>query len=261
MNTVLNNNIKFNNTKQKNHPWRHCPVGEHFVREHQEHIPPSKEHPDGIIITRHAHCPRNPSRTTRPNKEIEDLLSFDEISYISDKYFASLSGSPNANVLKFKHADKYDIYIRGWVRYWNEVLNFKEPLDPNLVKALIATESGFRLDPPENKTAHGLMQLLPSTFAILRDKYGELINHLINIKKLNYLDPSANICAGVRWLFRKKVLASHRLQREATWIEAAAEYKSYLKDIQTGKNPNPKGMQDLHDYYNDLIKKSSVLYE
>jgi hypothetical protein len=256
MSITLNPSTIFDYTDQKTHPWRHCSVGRHFVKEYLRHNPPSKEHPNGSVSVVQAHCADNPTRTIKPKGIIYDLLSFDEISYIGDKYFADLAGPPTANILEFKDADKYDIYIRGWVHYWNEVLNFKEPLDPNLVKALIATESSFRLDPPENRTARGLMQVLPSTFGILRDQDGELINHLIDIKKSNYLDPSANICAGVRWLFRKKVLATHRLKREATWIEAVAEYKSYLAGILSGEKPDPKGMQDLHDYYSKLNKSN-----
>lgn len=45
---------------KKTHPWRLCPLGKHYVREHKEHIPPSKKHPEGEIIIRHAHCATNP---------------------------------------------------------------------------------------------------------------------------------------------------------------------------------------------------------
>jgi soluble lytic murein transglycosylase-like protein len=108
-------------------------------------------------------------------------------------------------------------------QHWNDIFNFKEPLDPNLVKALIATESSFRVDPPGTK-ARGLMQLMPETFGYLNNTK-ELKEHFIEIKKKeNYLDPSANICAGVRWLFRKKVTAGALLKRDADWIEAVADY-------------------------------------
>ena len=39
----------------KIHPWRICPMGKHYVKEHSLHTPPSKEHPQGEIVTRHAH--------------------------------------------------------------------------------------------------------------------------------------------------------------------------------------------------------------
>ena len=63
-----------NEQKDKVHPWRLCPLGKHYVREHRERIPSSKKHPDGEIIIRHAHCASNPlgknkKRTnTRSNK-------------------------------------------------------------------------------------------------------------------------------------------------------------------------------------------------
>lgn len=98
----------------KTHPWRICPLGQHFVRTHLEHIPPSKTHPQGQIITRHEHCAYNPSH--------KDMLSLDEIHVISSKHFESLSGPPTAGILTdFDKADAYDQLIRGWVLYWNDI--------------------------------------------------------------------------------------------------------------------------------------------
>lgn len=230
---------------KKNHPWRVCSIGKHFVREHKLHIPPSKTHPDGMLVTRHQHCADNPSK--------KDLLSLDEILEISNTHFSSLIGPPNKKILtEFENADKYDELIRGWVCYWNDIFNPLAQLNPNLIKALIATESSFRLDPKKNKSAHGLMQITNETLKILSDHRGELKNHIINVNQKDILDPSTNICCGVRWLFRKKETASSRLRRDATWFEAIADYKSYLKDMIEDKNYNPKGMIDLKSYYNRL---------
>ncbi len=149
-----------NLSDNKIHPWRYCPVGKDYVREHSMHIPPSKEYPKGHIVTRHAHCRKN-------SYSSKDSLSYDEIMYISNSYFSDLSGPPRANSLKdFKNGDKYDVLIRGWVRYWNDVLKYKEPLDPNLVKTLIASESSFRAELVFGK-AHGLMQLMLETFGYI----------------------------------------------------------------------------------------------
>lgn len=74
----------------KIHPWRICPIGKHFVKKHIVHIPPSKEHPDGETIERHEHCATNPSK--------KDILSFDEIQAITEKYFHQLSGPPKSGV-------------------------------------------------------------------------------------------------------------------------------------------------------------------
>lgn len=244
------------NTKNKMHPWRHCPVGKHYVREHSMHIPPSKEHPKGQVVIRHAHC-----RTITNSSKLIDSLSFDEIMYISNSYFSDLSGPPTANSLKdFKKlGDKYDILIRGWVRYWNDVLKYKEPLDPNLIKALIASESSFDANSIHQNGAHGLMQLMPETFSYIKhdSEKTDLKDHFVNLTKKSYLDPSANICAGVRWLFRKKSTASGLLGRDATWIEAVADYKGYLKNIVNGKDPNPGGMKRFNELYAEINKKQS----
>ena len=46
--------------EKKVHRWRLCSIGMHYVREHIEHIPPSKKHPNGELVVRHAHCAKNP---------------------------------------------------------------------------------------------------------------------------------------------------------------------------------------------------------
>jgi hypothetical protein len=179
---------------KKIHRWRICPIGKHLVREHTLHIPPSKTHPDGMIVVRHQHCADNPSK--------KDLLSFDEIQEISSAHFSSLIGLPNKEVLtEFENSDKYDELIRGWVYYWNDIFNPQDQLNPNLIKALTATESSFRLNPKKNRSAYGLMQITNDTLKILGDHHGELKNYIINAKKKDILEPSANICCGVRWLF------------------------------------------------------------
>ena len=137
-------------------------------------------------------------------------------------------------VLKgYSNADKFDVEIRGWTQYWNEIFSFPDPLEPNLIKALIASESSFHPNTniPAGKgqgRARGLMQVTDGTMHILSDHHGELSNYLICFDHSKLLNPSANICAGIRWLFRKKVIADSKLGRKSTWIEAVAEYKGVL---------------------------------
>ena len=234
-----------NQTDNNPHPWRVCPRGQHLVRAHLEHIPPSKEHPEGHVITRHEHCAANPTH--------KDKLTFNEMQAMTAVYFHDLSGPPTPILLtkEFSGADKYDLFIRGWVQYWNSIFPSDDPLDPDLVKALIATESSFNQDidkiHPES-SAHGLMQITNPTLHILQNHNGELSDHLIHLTLHELQDPSANICAGVRWLFRKKVTAKARLHRTASWEEAVADYKSYLLDIISGNKPEPHAMQDLRRY-------------
>lgn len=233
--------------EKRAHPWRICPIGKHFVREHTVHIPPSNKHPEGKTSIWHEHCADNPSH----NNE----LSFHEIEYITQTKFSSLEGHPTPGLLTkiFPSADKYDIEIRGWVRYWNDVFMPNDLLDANLIKALIGTESSFREDPPEVHSAHGLMQIQNDTFRFLQDTKGELADYLIRIPRDKLLNPSVNICMGVRWLFQKKKLASARLKRPASWIEAIIEYKGYWDDINEGKEPD--AIKHLKEFYQLLQGK------
>lgn len=241
-------------TNEKAHPWRICPIGKHYVRTHILHISPSKDHPEGQVVTRHEHCADNPSH--------KDMLYFDELQTITGTHFANLVGPPTPHVLtQFLRADEFDGQIRGWVRYWNEVLDPQEPLDPNLVKALIASESGFKADqntPTGNKKlgyARGLMQLTDDTLRIIGDHNGELRDHFIYLTHNDVLEPSANICAGIRWLFRKRMIATERLQHAATWDDAVAEYKGVLKGIIENKNPDlQNAMPKFRAFYKRLLE-------
>jgi hypothetical protein len=232
--------------EKKAHPWRRCSIGKHLVREHPVHVPPSKNHPGGVVTTWHEHCATNPSH--------KEELSYAEIQYITETYFVDLSGPPTAGVLtEYPNADKFDQQIRGWVRYWNDIFQPSDPLDPNLIKALIATESGFNPKPKKKNGAHGLMQLLSLTFRALHDTKGELNDYLIRMTQDELLNPSANICSGVRWLFWKQVLASKRLKRTASWEEAIIEYKGYWDIIKKGEIP--LAIKHLRVFYKRLQGK------
>lgn len=230
----------------KAHPWRRCPIGQHFVKEHVIHIKPNKEHPDGLVKV-HEHCANNPSH--------KEELSYDEIQYITQTYFDTLSGPPTPGVLtkKYPTADDFDSMIRGWTKYWNDIFNSDDPLVANLIKALLGSESSFNINPPwGNKNAHGLMQLLHDTFIILQNPKGELHNYLIRIPWNKILDPTTNICMGIRWLFQKKKLASIRLHRIASWDEAVIEYKSYWDQVNAGQTPQGlANFRELHQILQD----------
>ena len=213
---------------EKIHPWRICPIGKHLVKKHNVHIPPSKEHPNGQIIERHEHCALNSSK--------KDILSFDEIQAITEEHFHQLTGAPKAGTLKgYTHADQFDAEIRGWTRYWNDIFSLPDPLNANLVKALIASESSFHsetdISAKKHGRARGLMQITDSTMTALSDHHGELSDYLICFEHIKLFNPTANICCGVRWLFRKKITASSKLGRHANWFEAVADYKGILKNV------------------------------
>ena len=215
-------------SNEKIHPWRICPIGKHFVKKHIVHVPPSKKHPHGKTIERHEHCALNSSK--------KDVLSFDEIQAMTDKYFYQLSGPPKAGVLKgYLNADKFDAEIRGWTRYWNDIFSLPDPLEANLVKALVVSESSFHPETDIPAKKHGrareLMQITDSTMTALSNHHGELSDYLICFEHKKLLNPTANICCGVRWLFRKKITASAKLGRQATWIETIADYKGILEKL------------------------------
>jgi hypothetical protein len=249
---------KYGTDSDKSHSWRLCPIGEHWVIDHPLWVPPTEKRP-GYHTTRDGHCAANPMRGK--SKVIKDYLTAEEMQMIADKYFANLSGLPASGKLPeyVVGADNFDQFIRGWTKYWNDIFMPDEPLDPDLVKALIATESGFRLKPPAPSAgvagkAHGLIQLTDQAIKALGNPRGELLNHLVTISTEDTSDPNLSIGAAIRWLFRKRDLASHRLKRQATWREAIAEYKSYLPDMVSGKDPNPEQMKKLDDIYKRLKK-------
>lgn len=231
------------------HPWRVCPYGEHWVRTHPMHVPPSKTHPEGSVTTRREHCARNPSG--------KDQLYPEEIQEIAAQNFSRLKNKPCSLPSKFgSQGSKYDNFIAGWVQYWNDVLKPDEPLDPNLVKALIASESGFDPNKLANKknsnSARGLMQITNDTRKLLDGFHGDLSDHLITATKAELNDPNINICAGVRWLFEKRRQASFHLKRSVSWAETVWEYKG-VKRAKT-KKETEKIKNIFNGFYEEFRK-------
>lgn len=237
--------LKVKDDKNKNHRWRLCPYGEHWVKEHSKTIKEKEYVWDG-------HCALNPSG--------KDQFYPEEILEIERKYFNRIKGgpviAPKTRLWSFDDQDKYDHIIKGWTRYWNEIFESADPLDPNFVKALIASESGFRekiiTKNGPRSSARGLAQLIDQTIKVLGDEKGELKDHYITITHEQALNPSLNICAAVRWLFRKKETASARLKRPATWDEAMMEYKAVLANKLNGKPYNKNILQKFNKYLKEL---------
>lgn len=96
------------------------------------------------------------------------------------------------------------------------------------------------------------MQITNESRKFLGGDGDELTDHFVTVTKeeLNY--PSVNICAGIRWLFRKQEIASRtRLKRNASWIEASEEYKGDLKGILNG---NAKSKRDVEPFLKYLLQ-------
>lgn len=208
-----------------------------IVREHPMHVPVSKKNPAGITI-RDRH-PRRIKGTYLDREEIESVFKgYDREGIIY----------PVTKKLNHKKSDKYDDLIAVWTDYFNKKFEANPPLDPNIVKALIASESGFREDPPENKIAFGIAQITPETFKALQDPKGEVKDFIFNdIRKKDLKDPNINIPMAIRWLHRKKRLAEGKLSRAATSEEIILEYKGLLKSKSDEKKRALKNFKENYD--------------
>jgi|GEM_PF-346527 len=230
------------------HPWRICPYGEHWVVRHPRYpLGRQLQDVDG-------HC--------RKNKSGKDLLKSDEIDLISkltDFQETKPLPNPYKGLEKINDPNKYDIFISGWCRYWNEILKPEIAIDPNFVKALIESESRFNPNAiAQNKKeigpARGLIQITESTWRILKNQKGEIKDHFIVIKKEDLFDPNINICVGIRWLFRKKEVLQRRLGRSPQWTEVIVEYKGLGPGL---KKNNSKSLQIIQDF-NKIYKKYQI---
>ena len=226
-----------------------CPIGRHWVSSHVKHKTSSR----GLAYVQpvSGHC-----RNSRGTKTTFTKIQIQEIS--KDPSFKS-EKRPCSLKLRFDDGNSYDDLIAGWTDYWNKVFEPDVPLDSNLVKALIASESGFRkllLANPENPlSARGLMQILDGTRVILGNRKGELKDHYFDLSQEDLNDPGTNICAGIRWLFHKKRLASGKLKKKASWVEAVAEYKSLSKDLKSKNVKKKVDAQKTLNIFKDYYKK------
>ncbi len=235
-------------TGKKKHSWRKCPIGEHWIRGHERKVEVSEKNPNGVTFV-DAHCRKNPSH--------HEIFIADELHEIARFYFKNIKIMPKPDNLGYPHGNDFDELIGGWTQFWNEIFNSSEALDPNLVKALIASESSFDIDINADSSigqARGLIQVTEQTRKILADQKGELKDFLITLSQNEFYDPNLNLAAGIRWLFHKQYLASNRLKREATWMEAIAEYKGILSQL--GKiERSDRIMTELKKKYEKLSTK------
>jgi hypothetical protein len=220
------------------------------------HAKPIAAHPEGVTFVRHGHCVTNPSH--------RDQLYREEMQDIAEEFFPTLSGPHLPRDPEFENRkDQFDLLIRGWTKYWNEILQPKESLDPCLVKALIESESGFDSKADNgikgSGRARGLLQITDGTRKILRDDDGELKNHLVTLTDKDSYDPDLNIAAGIRWLFYKRERASAKLKREASWMEGAFEFKRIRQAPRTRQEKErfPVIRKRLEDLYEKLGGGSS----
>jgi hypothetical protein len=207
------------------------------VKEHPRKVPVSKKNPTGVtIVDKH---PRRLKGTYLDAKEIDETFksySKKDIVYPASK-----------KLLKYPDADKYDDLIAVWTDYFNKKFPSDSLLDPDVVKALIGSESDFRLD-PFNPLAIGIAQITRETFKALQDPKGE-VKEFIFIKFIqkDLKNPSYAIPMAIRWLFRKKRLAKGKLGREPNAEEIILEYKGLLKSTTTYKDRAVKKFREAYE--------------
>lgn len=208
-------------------------------------VPVSKKNPTGITI-----------RDRHPRRLPGAYLGHEEIASVFLSYERKGIAYPaKKKLIEYKDSDKYDEQIAVWIDYFNKKFNVDPPLDPDVVKALIASESGFRGDPPGNKKAIGIAQITKDTLTILQDPDGEAKDFIFNkIRQKDLKDPDIAIPLGVRWLFRKRAMAKSKLGREPTNEEIILEYKGMLKSNTTLKK---KALENYRKY-DEKIKSDRI---
>ena len=201
------------------------------VREHPLHVPVSEKNPTRITI-----------RDRHSRRLKGTCLDVAEIESIFENYGRKGIIYPtNGKLKEYKDADKYDDIIAVWTDYFNKKFKANPPLDPDVVKALIASESGFRADPHENKKAFGITQFIPDTLKIVQDPKGEAKEFIFNkIRQRDLKNPNIAIPMGVRWLFRKRATAMNQLKRAPDHEELILEYKGLLKSTSNYKRAGLK---------------------
>lgn len=209
------------------------------VKEHSRRVPISEKKPLGrTIVDRHL-------------RHIEgQYLDVKSIHEVFKKYDKSNILYPEKEKLNLPNEDIYDDLIAVWIDYFNKKLNLKIPLDPNMIKALIASESTFQPE-VENKKATGLMQITTDTLKILQDLSGESKDFVFkDIRRKDLNDPNVAMALGVRWLAYKKQYAEKILKRAVTSDEVIQVYKGILND----KSKNAKEIMKKYREFYEKIK-------
>ena len=214
------------------------------VREHPMHVPISDKNPTGLT-TRDRHL-RRIKGTYLDASEIESIFG----SYDRKKIVYPSKG----RLKNYKDADMYDDAIAIWTDYFNKKFNAVPPLDPDVVKALIASESGFNPNPLKNrKVALGIAQLTKKTFKILLDPKSETKDFVFkDFRQKDLTDPNISIPMAVRWLLRKKETAASKLKRTPDHEELILEYKGLLRSSTKLKD---EALEIYRSHYGLLKKK------
>lgn len=172
-----------------------CRPGYHYVKKHR------RVSTNGVVHIVAGHCRKNPKSKAK-------FLYRSNLDYI----YQTLKNNYNYKKLKrikgfSQDRGQYDQVIQFWLLYWKDQGLIHENIDPLLVKAIIAIESGFRekvVTNLPNSSATGLMQIVKKTMRILAKKLGNEVKKFnIDITQEEAKEANANIAAGTRWLIYK----------------------------------------------------------
>lgn len=216
------------------------------IREHPLHVPVSKKNPAGITI-RDQHLRRLPGTYLKREEIVETFKKYGK---------RDIPYPTSGKISEHKSADKHDELIAVWTDYFNSKLKAQPPLNPDVFKALVASESGFRSETPENKIAFGITQITKQTLAILQDPRGEAKDFIFSdVRQKDLKNPEIAIPLGIRWLIYKSKRAAAKLGRQPTHEDIILEYKGLLKS----KTQYKDKALGSYRYYYELLKKSRML--
>lgn len=213
------------------------------VHAHPMHVPVTKKNPSGVTI-RDQHQKRLPGT----------YLDLNEINSIFRDYDRTNIVYPAAGKLpEYKEkSDKFDDQIAVWTNYFNNKFKIVPPLEPNVVKALIASESSFNTS-ARTIVAIGIAQITKDTLKILQNPDGEVKEFIFGkIRQKDLENPDIAIPMGVRWLAWKRERAMSKLGRTPTNEEIILEYKGLLKSKSAYKN---SALEKYRSAYASLSKK------
>jgi hypothetical protein len=175
-----------------------CPPGYHVVQGHERTCH------SGTTTWVDAHVRKNRGKIA-PGLLKENIF---HLFWNSKKKYSSLN--PIAGF--HNKGSEFDTAIQFWLEYWKaEGVSFPDDLDPLMIKAMIAVESGFgpaKKSKVKGSTAAGLMQVTDQAMRVLggfpnKRKWIEAKDNLVHIAKTDKLDPLVNIAVGIRLLGHK----------------------------------------------------------
>ena len=135
-----------------------------------------------------------------------------------------------------KDRNKYDALIVKYSKIYN--------IDPNLIKAIIWKESGFRLKAQSGVGASGLTQVMPDT--------AKGINKILKYKSINLSDPDQAVHFGVYYI-AKRINSVTKPRKKGTLVEQNSKVANVITGG-TGYSPLELGLMAYNSGEGNLRK-------